>query len=131
MSFLIAILALSNALLSHEAISVEIADTQETRIKGLSFRNELEEHSGMLFVYPEPQILSFWMKDTNIPLSIAFFDDKLRLFQIEHMHVEEKRPLKIYRSKKQALYALEMNLGWFEKHRIQIGDSLTLEDLHP
>ena len=59
--------------IGEEKLFVELADTEETRQQGLMFRQELEEGCGMLFVHLEPAILSYWMKDTRIPLSIGFF----------------------------------------------------------
>lgn len=65
------------------AVSVEIADTDETRARGLMFRDELPSGSGMLFAYPQPQTVAFWMKDTPIPLDILFFDSA---GDLRHVH---------------------------------------------
>jgi hypothetical protein len=74
----------------------------------------------MLFIYPTPGPRSFWMKDTIIPLSIAFLDDSGRILSIQQM-----RPMqtdKRYRSLQPVRYALEVNQGWFADHGIGVGD---------
>ncbi len=115
--------------LGGQIIDVEIARKKTEQQSGLSRRTTLGENNGMLFVYPTPRILSFWMKDTLIPLSVAFFDEKRRLIQIEDMEVTETGTLKIYRSRKPARYALEMNSGWFQKHNIGKGETFSGECL--
>jgi hypothetical protein len=108
--------------LGEEVLSVEIATTHETRAKGLMGRESVAEGTGMLFVYPHPQILTFWMKNTLIPLSIAFFDEKKQILNIVDMPVAKKgRPLPTYSSSGLALYALEVPQGWFTRHKIGPG----------
>lgn len=111
--------------LSHENLSwvVEAARTWPEKVKGLQKRKSLPADSGMLFFYESPQILSFWMKDTWIPLSIAFLDEKGCIVQIENM---TPRSLKPIRSKKECLYALEMNEGWFKKRGLEPGDDIRM-----
>lgn len=108
------------------SLSVEIAETEEERVKGLGGRDFLPENSGMLFVYEKPRILSFWMKDTSIPLSIAFFDKDRRLTHIEHMNPSLELPL--FQSKSPCAYALEVPQGWFEKHQIGPGAQFTIKE---
>jgi len=108
--------------LGKERIEVEIADTEETWEKGLMFRKHLPEGSGMLFVYPKPGVLLFWMKNTLIPLSVAFFDEDKTLLNIEDMLVPVKgKPLALFKSVSPAKYALEVPQGWFAKHKIEPG----------
>ena len=79
----------------------------------------------MLFIYPVPGPLSFWMKDTKIPLSIAFIDETGCILSIQKMvpmQIEER-----YRSPKPVRYALEVNRGWFAKHDIAVGDVIELK----
>jgi uncharacterized protein len=104
------------------SISVEVADSPEERHNGLMFRDELGADAGMLFVYPDPQPRSFWMENTTIPLSIAYLDDKGTILNIEDM-----RPLTRdgVRSAGPALYALEVNRGWFESHQVKPGQAVT------
>ncbi|MBX9744133.1 MAG: DUF192 domain-containing protein [Chlamydiales bacterium] len=111
------------------ALIVEIADTEQSRRRGLMFRQDLPEGRGMLFIHETPQILSYWMKNTYIPLSIAFFDSDHTLLNIEDMpSCEEERSLKSFRSKTFALYALEVPRGWFEKHNIKPGMKFSFRD---
>jgi len=105
-------------------IDVEIADNDATRSKGLSGRNFLPEGTGMLFVFDRPNHCSFWMKDTNVALSIGFFDSDKTLLQWVDMppHEAKSEPHSIYRSSRPALYALEVPMGWFRKNQIQAGE---------
>ena len=84
---------------------------------------KLPENEGMLFIYRREEILSFWMKNTTIPLSIAFIDKKGIITEIRDM-----KPLGMdsVRSAKPAQYALEVNRGWFTKNRIKIGSKVEL-----
>ena len=107
------------------ALFVEIAATPSARTCGLSRRAGMPENSGMLFVFPTLRDASFWMKDTQIPLSIAFLDDTGRIISIQKMipmNVEKR-----YRSDQAVRYALEVNQGWFVQNRIEIGDRVELQ----
>lgn len=117
--------------IDHAELTVEIADTMPKRNQGLMGRVSLEEGEGMLFIYTKPEILSFWMKNTRIPLSIGFFDAEKRLFQIEDMEppLSSQASLKIYKSHRPAQYALEVPQNWFAKHKIALGTKFTLHDL--
>ncbi len=102
----------------HE-LTIELATTPEARSCGLSLRDSLPENRGMLFVYVEPEILTFWMKDTRMPLSIAFIDADGLVVSIQKMN---PFPLTtVYASPVPALYALEVNQGWFEENGIGVG----------
>ena len=83
------------------------------------YRESLEENQGMLFVYPEQRTLGFWMKDTLIPLDIAYIDREGRIVDIQQM---EPQTTETHDSAAPAMYALEMNQGWFEANGIRIGD---------
>lgn len=111
--------------LRDEILYVEIADTYESRARGLMGRKELAEGNGMLFVYDRARRLAFWMKDTLIPLSIGFFDENRTLIKILDMEPPIGNELIKYRSTAPARYALEVPQGWFEKHKIQIGDKFS------
>lgn len=115
--------------LGNHRLEVEIADREELWLKGLMFRTHLPEGAGMLFVYPKPSILSFWMKNTLIPLSVAFFDEKRVLLNIEDMFpVAKRETLRLFESIAPAKYALEVPLGWFSKHKIEPGMKFSLLD---
>ncbi|MDE2878479.1 DUF192 domain-containing protein [Candidatus Palauibacter soopunensis] len=100
-------------------IQVEVADDADERQRGLMYRESLEENQGMLFVYPEQRTLGFWMKNTLIPLDIAYIDREGRIVDIQQM---EPQTTETHDSAAPAMYALEMNLGWFEANGIRIGD---------
>lgn len=102
-------------------LEVEIARTQDARAKGLMFRDSLAFDNGMLFIFESPQILQFWMKNTKIPLDIAFIDSKGIIIEIYKLEPFNETTVS---SQKYALYALEVNGGWFEKNNIVIGDKL-------
>ena len=101
-------------------LSVELATTPKARACGLSHRVQLLENHGMLFIYPNLGPRTFWMKDTHIPLSIAFLDDSGRIASIHHM--TPMQTAERYRSLQPVRYALEVNQGWFTEHGIGVGD---------
>lgn len=129
--FLIAsLLKTGQMTIQKETLRVEIADTPAAHAKGLMGRESLEEGEGMLFVYPSPSTLTFWMKNVTIPLAIGFFDENQELFHVEEMGIpKEGKPLILYTSPKKAQYALEVPQGWFHRHKINHGDRFSLHDL--
>lgn len=90
---------------------VEIVKTEESRSKGLGGKKQLLPQEGMLFVFSPAQRVSFWMKDTLIPLQIGFFDSAAKLFERLEMPLEKdpSHPLRTYPSVHPALLALEVN----------------------
>ena len=102
-------------------VRVEVADDLAEQAKGLMYRTTLGENRGMLFVYPDERELSFWMKDTLIPLSIAFIDRERRIIDIQDMKPLDDEPPH-YVSAEPAQYALEVNQGFFEKGGVKVGD---------
>lgn len=107
-----------------ETILVEIAAKPEDREKGLMGRTALPENAGMLFVFEYEHELSFWMRNTELPLSIAFIDKNMKIVDIQKMKPWDDSS---YESKAPAMYALEMNNGWFEKHKVKVGDRASFE----
>jgi len=101
-----------------QVISVEVAATPSTRETGLMNRFSIPPDEGMVFVFPQPQPLAFWMRNTYAPLSIAFIDADGRILNIEDM---APRSDDTHDSKGIALYALEMRQGWFRRHGIEAG----------
>lgn len=102
-------------------ISAEIADTPEKQQLGLMHRKTLPENSGMIFVYSRDSRKSFWMKNTSIPLSIAYIAKDGTIKEIYDMEPFSKRTTD---SKFSVRYALEVNKGAFEKHGIKPGDKV-------
>jgi len=104
-------------------VVVEIADCDQSRAQGLMQRITLDEDCGMLFVFEESAPRSFWMKETYIPLSIAYLDEGGSITNIEDMAPLD---LSSVRSTIPARYALEMNEGWFERNGVRAGDRIDL-----
>jgi hypothetical protein len=100
---------------------VEVAFRQKERTIGLMFRDKLDNDHGMLFIYPQEQNLSFWMKNTRIPLSIAFINSSETITQIEPM---APYSLTSHTSKVKVRFALEMEEGWFRKNGITVGSKV-------
>ena len=105
-------------------ITAEVADDPPERSVGLMFRKEMADNHGMLFVYDRPRRLSFWMKNTYLPLSIAFIDASGTIISIQDMEPLDDETM--HRSPKPALWALEMNQGWFVENGITVGDTVSL-----
>lgn len=102
-------------------VMVEIADDNEERSRGLMHRESLPEDQGMLFVYTDERTLSFWMRNTLIPLDIAYIDREGRIVDIQQMEPQDSTT---HPSAAPAMYALEMNQGWFEAHDVEVGDRI-------
>lgn len=104
-------------------IEVEVASSNYQRNRGLSYRKHLATNAGMLFVYQKPQQLIFTMRETSIPLSIAFISEDLVIIEILKMQpwAQENYP-----ASQPARYALEVNQGWFERNGIKAGDRLQM-----
>lgn len=105
----------------NERITAELAWTPEDRRRGLMHRESMPEDHGMLFIFPEEKMLSFWMKNTPLPLSIAFADAGGRIVSIADLEPNSET---VVSSRKPASYALEMNRGWFARHGVLTGDSI-------
>jgi len=101
------------------SITVEIADNEYERQLGLMYRRDLPYNRGMIFIFEREEILNFWMKNTYIPLDIAYISGRGKIIDIQTM-----KPLDIsvtYPSKLPSRYALEANAGWFRKNNITEG----------
>jgi uncharacterized protein len=104
------------------AVKVEIASTNASRQRGLMYRDSLGADRGMLFVYRDLKVRRFWMKDTRVPLSIAFADRGGRIVRIEDLTPFDTESTS---SVLPAQYALEMNQGWFAEHGVDKGAIIT------
>ncbi len=102
--------------------NVEIAKTPTEQAYGLMDRKTLAKNAGMLFVYDNASQLSFWMKNTLIPLDIIFIDASKKIVDIETMAPCHEASCPIYNSKKPAQYALEINAGLSKQDGISSGD---------
>jgi len=104
-------------------ITVELARTDEERATGLMFRKNLPEGRGMLFVFDRDQQMSFWMKNTLIPLSIAYISSEGLIIEIKDMKPNDLTSVKSSRSVR---YALEVPQGWFDRANVKAGDRVIL-----
>jgi uncharacterized membrane protein (UPF0127 family) len=104
------------------ALKVEVAASEPQRVQGLMNRERLGRDDGMLFVFDEPGYHSMWMKDTLIPLSVAFLDAQGNILNILDM---EPRTLDTHTAAGPAAFAIETNKGWFAAKKIKAGDRVT------
>lgn len=109
-------------------LKIEVAATDIQRSTGLMNRDILDENRGMIFVFEKEQSVSFWMKNTRIPLSVAYINKEGKILEIYNMKPQSLEPVPSKRSS--ILYALEVNKGYFELHDIKEGDSIDLDNVH-
>jgi uncharacterized membrane protein (UPF0127 family) len=105
-----------------KAVTAEVADEPEERAMGLMFRKDLARDSGMLFVMREPERAAFWMKNTTLPLSVAYINESGMILEIHDLEPLNEKPVPSAFSG--VAYALEMEQGWFAKNRILAGDRI-------
>ena len=104
-------------------VTVEVADTPRKRERGLMFRRSLKKDHGMLFVYPHEETLSFWMRNTHVPLSIAFMRSDGWICGIDDMKPQTQDS---HLSQLRCKYALEMRQGWFAQHGVKVGGKVVI-----
>src|SRR5215472_5117799 len=104
-------------------LKVEVADTPESLSNGLMYRSALPDSQGMLFILGPAEQASFWTKNTKIPLSIGFIDGNSVLREEHDMQPFDEHLTRSATS--DICYALEVNLGWFQKHHIDPGVKVT------
>ena len=104
------------------ALRVEVVSTDADRAKGLMHRTSLGANDGMLFVFEEPAYHSMWMKNTLIPLSVAFIDAQGLILNILDMEPHTETP---NMSAGPSIYAIETNKGWFAGKHVKAGDRVT------
>jgi uncharacterized membrane protein (UPF0127 family) len=102
-------------------IDAQVASTPDERMTGLMFRKEMPQQEGMLFVFEYPSQQCFWMKNTLLPLSVAFVHDDGTIANIEEM---QPQTLDSHCSAQPVRYVLEMNKGWFARKGIKAGTRL-------
>jgi uncharacterized membrane protein (UPF0127 family) len=105
---------------------VNVADEPDERRRGLMGVESLPADEGMAFVFDEPVDSTFWMKDTLIPLSIAFLDEDGLLIDVLDMEPCEADPCPSYGVGEPYVLAVEANIGWFQEHGVEPGDSAEL-----
>jgi len=97
-------------------IKAEVASNDAQREQGLMYREKMRQNEGMVFQFDSPVPVCMWMKNTLIPLSVAFIDDNGKIINIEDM---EPKSTESHCARKPARYALEMNRGWFRQKNIK------------
>ncbi len=102
-------------------IRAEVANTFDTRARGLMFRKQLGQNEGMLFVFPQSEAHCMWMKNTLIALSVAFMDEQGRIVSISEMQPQTETS---HCAAAPAKFALEMGGGWFAAKGIKAGATL-------
>jgi len=113
--------------LGTRTIHVQVAlDEAEIR-NGLMFRESLEEDEGMLFVFKNPQKMSFWMRNTKIPLDVGYFSPDGELMEVYPLYPYNENPVESRSDNLQ--YVLEMNQGWFAGNDVPVGTRLELKAL--
>jgi hypothetical protein len=103
-------------------IRAEVANTFDSRARGLMFRKSLGANSGMLFVFPDVSPHCMWMKNTYVPLSVAFMDEQGTIVSIHDMKPHDETS---HCAAKPARFALEMNQGWFAQKGVKPGAKIS------
>ena len=116
---------------AHKTLVLDVADTSDRQAYGLMNRSKMAADEGMIFVFPNESTRSFWMKNTLIDLDIAYVNSKGVIIDIQEMksgkNVKDDSLLPSYVSKQPAMYAIEMNKGWFKKNGIKVGDIIKIK----
>ena len=102
-------------------IDVQVASTHPQRQIGLMHRKEMPQHEGMLFVFEQPSVQCFWMRNTLIPLTAAFVQDDGGIVNLADMQPLDESS---HCSTKPVRYVLEMNQGWFKQRNLKAGAKL-------
>ena len=105
---------------------IEIVSKFDDRRKGLMFKSSIPKNYGMFFIWEYKRQQCMWMKDTSIPLSVAYIGNKGEILEIYDMVPFSKKSVC---SKNYVKYALEVNKGWFEKKNITIGDVINIKEI--
>lgn len=112
-------------------INVEIAENGRQHQRGLMYRTKLEDGDGMLFIFADESPRSFWMKNTFVPLSIAYITAQKKVIDLIDMAPaasEAQAEFPFYNSSGPAMYALEVPQGWFVRNNIKVGDQFSFSD---
>lgn len=114
-------LALITLTAGTQTIKAEIAADDATRQQGLMFREKMGKNDGMLFVFPQLGYHAMWMRNTLIPLSVAYLDDTGKILSVHEMEPQTEIS---HQAAGPARFALEMNARWFSTHKINVGDRI-------
>jgi uncharacterized membrane protein (UPF0127 family) len=111
-----------------QPIRADVAATDATREKGLMFREKMGKNEGMLFAFSSVGYHAMWMRNTPLPLSVAFLDEAGKILSIHEMEPQSEST---HQSAGPARFALEMNKGWFATHKVKVGDAIKGLDKAP
>ena len=112
----------ANLTLGTNVLSAQIAADEASRELGLMSQTKLGDEEGMIFVFPHPRPVTFWMKDTPIPLSVAYIATSGRILEIHDMKAFDETAVPSTSSA--VVYALEVSQGWFPKHGVLAGETI-------
>ena len=112
----------SRVVVAGHPLKVELAVEEPQRLQGLMYRKSMAKEDGMLFIFDEPGYHSIWMKNTLIPLSVAFVDKDGVILNIVDM---EPQTLDSHMAAGPAVYAIETNRGWYADKKVKAGDKVT------
>jgi uncharacterized protein len=109
--------------IANSSLFAEVADTPQTSANGLMFRDSLPADHGMLFVFEKPETASFWMRNTKIPLSIAYIDSAGNILEIKSLRPLDETP--VASTSSEVAFALEVNEGWFMRNGVSMGAKIS------
>lgn len=116
------------AYLEETRLFLEVADTHQKRLQGLSGRKSLSEDRGMLFVFPGPAFHSFVMRGMNFPIDIVWFDENFRVIDAKENALPESYHFEAFTPNAPAMYVLEVRAGFFREHNLAPGHKLILKE---
>jgi len=108
-----------------EVITAELAMTEIQVGTGMMFRKEMGENEGMLFIFARPNRVSFYMKNTLLPLHVAYLDNEGTILELHELQPLDETPVPAASYNVQ--FVLEMNKGWFTRHNIRVGSVITCD----
>lgn len=111
-----------------QSVRADIANTEATRQTGLMYRQKMGKQEGMLFVFPDIGYHAMWMRNTLIPLSVAYINERGVILSIHEMQALTEVA---HQSAGPARYALEMNAGWFSANKVTVGETIKGLDKAP
>jgi len=124
-NFAFALVSQKDAVIGEATIKIEIADSKDERIIGLSGKLYLDNNTGLLFIFDNPDFHGIWMKDMNFPIDIIWLDSNLQVVDFKEKVSPASFP-ETYKPNKKALYVLEMPENFISKNDLKIGDQMTI-----
>jgi uncharacterized membrane protein (UPF0127 family) len=109
-----------------QVVQMQLAILPQEMQQGLMFRKSMGADEGMIFLYDRPQQMSFWMRNTELPLDMGFFDPDGKLKEVYPMYPHDERPVQSLGVRQ---FALEMNQGWYRQRGLKPGDAIDLAAL--